>query len=115
MSMSLIIMAVLYILAGINHFVMPRFYMRIMPRYIPFHRFMVIASGIAEIVLGALLLMPEYRSLAAWGVIALLVAIFPANIHHLTSRKPGVGPPAWLLWLRLPMQGVLIWWAYSYV
>jgi len=61
MSMSLIIMAVLYILAGINHFVMPRFYMRIMPRYIPFHRFMVIASGIAEIVLGALLLMPEYR------------------------------------------------------
>ncbi|MBL4657407.1 MAG: hypothetical protein JKX73_05360, partial [Flavobacteriales bacterium] len=50
MDISLIIMAVLYILAGVNHFVMPKFYMRIMPRYIPFHKFMVIMSGIAEIV-----------------------------------------------------------------
>ena len=109
------VMGVFYILAGINHFVVPRFYMRMMPLYVPFHRFMVIVSGIVEIALGALLFLPEYRSLAAWGVIALLVLIFPANIHHLTSRKPGVGAPAWLLWLRLPMQGVLIWWAYSYV
>jgi len=108
-------MAVLYILAGINHFVMPRFYIRIMPRYIPFHRFMVVASGFAEIGLGILLLIPAYKSWAAWGIIALLIAIFPANIHHLTSRKRGTGPPAWALWLRLPVQGLLIWWAYSFV
>jgi len=108
-------MAVLYILAGINHFVMPQFYLRIMPRYIPFHRFMVIASGVAEIGLGVLLLLPEYKTWAAWGIIALLIAIFPANIHHLTSRKPGKGPTAWVLWFRLPIQGLLIWWAYSFV
>ena len=108
-------MGLFYILAGVNHFVMPRVYMRMMPRYVPFHQFMVIASGIVEIALGALLLLPTYRSLAAWGVIALLLFIFPANIHHLTSRKPGVGPPVWLLWLRLPLQAVLIWWAYSHV
>ena len=113
--MTLLVMAVLYILAGINHFVMPRFYMRIMPRYIPFHRFMVMASGMAEVGLGILLLVPDCRSWAAWGIIALLIAIFPANIHHLTSRKPGQGPPVWALWLRLPIQGLLIWWAYLYV
>ncbi|MBL4734909.1 MAG: DoxX family protein [Flavobacteriales bacterium] len=115
MDTSLTVMAGLYIVAGLNHFVMPKFYMRIMPRYIPFHRFMVISSGIAEIGLGILLLVPAYRSWAAWGIIALLIAIFPANIHHLTSRKPGSGPPVWALWLRLPIQGLLVWWAYSYV
>lgn len=115
MDISLIVMAVLYILAGVNHFIMPKFYMRIMPWHIPFHRFMVLASGLIEIGLGVLLLVPAYKTLAAWGIIALLVAIFPANIHHLTSRKPGEGPPAWVLWLRLPIQGLLIWWAYLHV
>jgi len=114
MDISAIVMGGLYTLAGINHFLMPKFYMRIMPRYIPFHRFMVIASGIAEIALGILLLFPNYRPWAAWGIIALLIAIFPANIHHLTSKKPGKGPPVWALVVRLPIQGLLIWWAYSY-
>lgn len=115
MEISLYIMAGLYILAGVNHFVMPKFYMRIMPKYVPSHRVMVLVSGVAEIGLGALLLVPAYQSLAAWGVIALLIAVFPANVHHLTSRKPEDSPPAWVLWLRLPMQGVLAWWAYMFV
>ena len=114
MEFSLKFMALMYILAGINHFVMPKFYMRIMPQYIPFHRFMVISSGAAEIGLGILLLVPAYSSWAAWGIVALLIAVFPANIHHLTSKKPDIGPPVWVLWLRLPIQVLLIWWAYAY-
>ncbi len=114
MEISLYIMSVLYILAGVMHFVAPKFYLRIMPRYIPYHNALVVISGVVEIILGILLLFPAYRTLAAWGIIALLIAIFPANINHLTSAKPGKGPPLWLLYMRLPIQGVLIWWAYLF-
>ena len=107
-------MAGLYILAGVMHFVSPKFYLRIMPRYIPYHKGLVLISGIAEIALGILLFFPALRSMAAWGIIALLIAIFPANVNHLTSAKPGKGFPLWVLYLRLPIQGVLIWWAYLF-
>ena len=108
------IMAAFYMAAGLMHFLNPRFYLRIMPPYIPFHKTMVVFSGLAEIGLGLLLLFDEYRSWAAWGVIALLVSVFPANIHHLTSNETGMQTPKWLLILRLPLQGVLIVWAFWY-
>lgn len=105
-------MAATYIFAGINHFVMPKFYLRIIPRYLPFHKTLNYLSGALEILLGALLLFPEYRSISARGIVALLIAIFPANVNHLTSAKSKKG--IWLLYARIPFQGILIWWAWWY-
>ncbi len=84
-----------------------------MPPYIPAHSQMVVISGVAEIVLGMGLLVPATRSIAAWGLILLLVAIFPANVYMATSSRFQKFP-IWLRWARLPLQGVLIWWAYQY-
>ncbi len=113
-EISLYIMAVLYILAGINHFVNPKFYLRIIPPYIPWHKAVNYISGATEIALGLLLLYPPYSNSGAWGIIVLLIAVFPANIYHLTSVKPGRGIPLWILTLRIPFQGVLILWAWWY-
>lgn len=85
--------------------------MKAMPPYIPNHEEMVIISGIAEIILGVGLLFNQTQVLAAWGIILLLIAVFPANIYMATSGK-FQKIPQWLLWLRLPLQLVLIAWAY---
>ncbi|MEQ9287746.1 MAG: DoxX family protein [Cyclobacteriaceae bacterium] len=111
---SMYVMGVLYILAGINHFLKPKFYLRIIPPYIPWHKAMNYISGAAEVFLGLLLFCPPYSTMAAWGIILLLIAVFPANIYHLTSAKPGKGIPIWVLWLRLPFQAVFILWAWWY-
>lgn len=107
-------MASLYILAGINHFVNPKFYLKIIPPYIPWHNAMNYLSGVAEIIFGLLLFYPPYSTFAAWGIIALLIAIFPANIYHLASAKVSGKIPVWILWLRTPFQGIFIWWAWWY-
>jgi uncharacterized membrane protein len=112
-NLSLYIQALVYIAAGANHFISPKGYLAIMPPYIPAHNLMVTLSGIAEIVLGIGLLFPATRSLSAWGLILLLIAVFPANIYMATSSR-FLKLPAWLRWGRLPLQGVLIWWAYMY-
>jgi uncharacterized membrane protein len=104
---------ILFILAGANHFRSPDMYMKIMPPYLPFHRPLVLMSGVFEIALGALLLVPQVSWLAAWGLIALLIAIFPANIYLYQHQEILPGPPLFHL-LRLPLQGVLIWWAWIY-
>ncbi len=85
-----------------------------MPPYIPYHRLMVIISGIAEILLGIALLFPLSQEWAAWGIIALLIAIFPANFEQLRTKKARLGLPLWVIWLRIPLQVVLIWWAWLY-
>ena len=108
------ICGLLYVAAGINHFAHQALYLSIMPPYLPFHLALVIISGIAEIALGILLLIPQTSRLAAWGLITLLVAVFPANLHM--ALHPEIYPtlPVIGLWLRLPLQAVLIWWAYWY-
>ncbi len=105
---------ILFILAGLNHFRSPDFYVNIMPPYLPWHRELVAISGVAEIALGALLLFRRWTVLAGWGLIALLVAVFPANLHMAMHPDlyPSLAPAA--LWMRLPLQGLLIAWAYSY-
>jgi uncharacterized membrane protein len=108
------LMGLLYLAAGINHFVHPEFYVKIMPPYLPWHLELVYLSGVAEILLGGLVLIPRTRSLAAWGVIALLIAVFPANLHMVFHSEDFASIPPALLWLRLPLQGVLIAWAYWY-
>lgn len=111
--LSLYLMAALYVLAGLSHFRNPRFFLKMMPPWVPAHKFVVAASGVVEIALGLLLLWPAARPFAAWGIMALLVMIFPANIYMLTSGKFG-RIPKWILWLRLPLQAVLLWWAYGF-
>lgn len=108
------LMAVFYVGAGMNHFLNPDFYMKIMPNYLPWHLELVFLSGIIEVALGAFLLLPRYTRLVAWGIIALLVAVFPANIHVALNPHvlPDVSPT--FHWIRLPLQGVLIAWAYWY-
>jgi uncharacterized membrane protein len=111
---SLIIMALLYLGAGINHFRVPKFYERIVPSYFKNKKFINEASGVAELILGIGLLIPATSTLAAWGVIALLVAVFPAHIYQLQQKGAGMKVPMWALWLRIPLQFVLIAWAYWY-
>jgi uncharacterized membrane protein len=107
------IMALLYVAAGVNHFVNPKFYLKIIPSALPFPEWLNWISGTAEIVLGIALFFPLLQAGAAWGIILLLIAVFPANIYHFIKgllKKKMV----WVLALRLPMQGLLIWWAYLY-
>lgn len=108
------IFGIFFIGAGVNHFINEGFYMKIMPSYIPFHRAMVIISGIIEIAFGLMLLIPKTQKYAAWGLILLLVAVFPANINMAVNSQlfPDISPA--LLYIRLPLQLVLIAWAYWY-
>jgi uncharacterized membrane protein len=107
-----ILMALLFIALGINHFYNPDIYLRIMPPYLPWPMFLQYLAGFFEFVLGVLLLFPKYTRLAAWGLIALLIAVYPANIHMAVNNHLYPDLPAWLLWIRLPLQFVLIAWAW---
>ncbi len=108
------VFAVFFVGAGVNHFLETDFYLRMMPPYVPMHLTMVQISGVAEIVLGVLLLVPPTTAMAAWGLIALLVAVFPANLQMALHPEtfPEFQPTA--LWLRLPLQAVMIAWASWY-
>lgn len=105
--------AALFVAGGVGHFVATDVYMRIMPPYLPWHRPLVLMSGALEIALGILLLVPVTARLAAWGLIALLVAVFPANLF-MYEHPEKFDLPQTLLLLRLPLQGVLVLWAYTY-
>ncbi len=107
-------MAVLYFLAGINHFWHPRFYHKIMPSWLPWHKELVVISGIGEMVLAVLLLFAATRQAAAWGIIVLLIAVFPANIQMMINYQKKKHPLTWVTVVRLPLQVVLLWWAYSF-
>ena len=93
------------------HFVRPAFYVQIMPPYLPWHLELVYLSGFCEMALGVLLLVPRWSRLAAWGIFALLIAVFPANIYVYQHQEVLPAPP-WLHVLRLPLQGVFLLWAY---
>jgi uncharacterized membrane protein len=104
--------AVFYIVAGALHFIKPAPYLRIMPQYVPWHPAMVGISGAFEILGGLGLLVPSTRGAAAWGLVVLLVAVFPANVymalHPVEAGAASIAPV--LRWGRLPIQAVLIWW-----
>lgn len=110
-------MAALYVLAGAMHFLRPEVYRPMMPPWLPWHDALILLSGAAEILLGVLLLAPATRRLAAWGVILLLVAVFPANLHVAWNDVPlfgaAQGAGVWN-WVRLPFQFLLAWWAWRY-
>ncbi|MDQ3418089.1 MAG: DoxX family protein [Acidobacteriota bacterium] len=108
------VLGVLFILAGANHLRNPALYVAIMPPYLPWHLALVYISGAAQITLGALLLWRRWSAVAAWGLIALLAAIFPANLHMALHPERYRSVPEFALWLRLPLQGVLMLWAWWY-
>ena len=114
MRLGRVLMAGLYIAAGVGHFVVTRAYVRIMPDYCPAHRELVLVSGAAEIAGGLGLLVPPTRRTAAWGIILLLIAVFPANLWMVQHPERYPDVPLWVSWLRLPLQLVLIAWAWQY-
>jgi len=111
------IMAAFYILGGVLHLRRPEFYMPMMPPYLPWHAALVFLSGVAELGLGMAVLVPFLRPIAAWGIILLLIAIFPANVHIALYNVPvfgnAEGAGIWN-WVRLPFQAVFILWAWWY-
>lgn len=113
LTVLLYIMAAFYIYAGVSHFRNPKFFLKITPPYIPKPELVNIIVGVIEIALGILVLIPDTRSWAAWGIIALLIAVFPANwYHHQKAKKKGKHVRATLI--RLPIQLLLIYLAYLY-
>lgn len=107
-------MALLYILAGINHFRKPEIYYKIIPPFLTNKKIINELSGLLEIMLGVYLFIPIFSNLAAISIMILLVLIFPANIYMLMDEKASLGIPKWILILRLPIQILLIFWAYQY-
>lgn len=110
-------MGAAYVVAGAFHFVWPSLYERIVPPQFPRPRELVYLSGIAEVVLGVGVLFERTRNVSAWGLVALLVAVFPANVHMATSDDlpgPIADVPDAALWARLPLQAVLVAWALWY-
>jgi len=112
-----IIIPIFYIGAGINHFWHPQGYYKIIPYYLPYHVFINQFSGAAEIILGVLFLFSKTRTLAAYGIIVMLIAFIPAHIVMIQNGFcliNGYCLPLWALWVRLfPLQFLLMWWAWS--
>jgi uncharacterized membrane protein len=115
---SLYLMAGFYLFGGINHFRTPEFYLPLIPDYLPTPDLLNLLAGIAEIVLAIGLLIPQTRKLAAWGVIAMLLAFIPSHVYfiQLGSCIPDVLCAAeWMGWVRLLLiQPLLIAWAWIY-
>jgi len=108
-------MAGMYIFAGTMHFVKPKAFMRIMPRYLPKHKELVYLSGIAEIMLGVGLCIPLLKTLSIFGIITMLSIFLLVHFYMLSGEKASAGVPKWLLILRIPLQFGLMYWAYWYL
>ncbi len=110
------LLAFFFIVAGSLHFIFPEPYIRIIPPSLPMPRLLVLISGIAEVLGGVGLLIPQFQRAAAYGLILLLLAVFPANIYMAIAHVefPGLLGAPWVQWLRLPLQIPLIWWVLQY-
>jgi len=110
-TVSRYVLAFFLVGTGMLHLLTPDFFLRIMPPYLPLHEELVLLSGVIEVGLGILLLVPRWSCHAAWGTMALLVAVFPANVYLYQHQEILPASPLLHL-LRLPMQGVFVLWAY---
>lgn len=108
---STIVMSLLYIIAGINHFIHPIFYLKIMPSYFPIPLELVYISGICEIFLGLLLLFQKTRKIACWLIIAMLIVFLPIHIQMVIDNFEIASLLFWISIVRIPLQFVLIRWA----
>ena len=112
---SLIIMSWFYISVGISHFTDPNWFLQIVPPYLPFKLELVYVSGFFEIIFGLMLILPSWRYYAGWGLILLLIAVYPANIYLAFNETPQIAlgiSPFIASWVRLPLQFVFIGLAY---
>jgi len=112
MRLSRAAMGTMYMVAGTAHLWLTPAFARIVPGYLPAHRELVLLSGVAELAGGLGVLLPSTHRLAAWGLVALLLAVFPANLWM--AQHPELFPavPVWILWSRLPLQAPLVAWAW---
>lgn len=102
----------MYFILGIIHFTHIGFYRPLMPKFLPAHDLLIYLSGVAEIILGLGILFPQTRSWALWGIIIMLLVFLIVHINMLLpGNQLGISPV--ILWLRLPIQFVLIYWAYA--
>ncbi len=115
MSWHLYILSLVFIVAGIFHLIRPKAFMRIMPLYIPYHKFLVYTSGITEIVAGVGVLFVATRTISLWGMVIMLVLFFPVHIHMLINKKASLNFPKSILVFRLLLQFGIIYWVYQYI
>ena len=109
---SIIIMSIFYVSVGVNHFTTPEWFLQIVPPYLPYKLELVYISGFLEILLGVMLLIPATRFYAAWGLILLLIAVYPANIYLAQTNGAAMNTTPLVAWGRLPFQFVFIALAY---
>lgn len=107
------LLAIFFIVAGSLHFFRPAFYLSMMPSWVPLPYEMVLVSGFFEVLLGGLVFISKTRRLAGWGLIALLIVVFPANLHAVFHPEIFPNFPVWVLWARLPFQGIFVWWVWK--
>ena len=105
---SIILMSMFYVRFGVDHFLSPEWYLQIVPPYLPFPLELVYISGAFEILFGVMLLHPYTRTYAGWGLILLLVAVFPANIYLAQTNGQAMGTSGLVAWGRLPFQLLFI-------
>ena len=114
MPISRLLLALFFVAAGVNHFLSPETYLKILPSHLKAGAALIWISGVAEVLGGIGILWTRTRWLAALGLILLLIAVFPANIYGALHgmNVAGWAVPSWLLWARLPFQPLLIAWVY---
>lgn len=115
MNWDLILMGIMYSFAGTMHFIKPKVYLKVMPKFFKARTFLVYLSGAFEILLGIGLFFEYTRSLAAIGIILILVVFLSVHFNMLRGEKYAMKVPKWILIVRIPLQFILIWWAYLYI
>ena len=111
---TILLMSIFYVRIGVHHFLDPEYFLNIMPPFLPYHLELVYISGFFEILLGLLLIFPKYRFYTSWGLIILLIAVFPANIYLAQSEiaQQGLDVSKEVAIWRLPFQALFIGLAY---
>ena len=109
---SVYVMGIFYIIVGIKHFQDPSWFVQIVPPILPYKYELVYISGFFEVLLGILLMIPRFQSIAAKGLIALLICVYPANIYLAQTNGVALGISPLIAWVRLPFQFVFIGLAY---
>jgi len=107
--LPLLVICFFFLTGGIAHFVLSDFFIKAMPSYLEYHRELVAISGVFEVVGAIGILIPKVRLISAYGLITLCIAVFPANLNMALHPEQFSSIPAVLLWLRLPLQVLLIW------
>jgi uncharacterized membrane protein len=114
MTFAKVLLALIFVVAGLLHFVATPAYMKIIPPFLPDPRLLVQISGVCEVLGGIGLLVPATQKFAAWGLVALLIAVLPANTYMALNHVAWPKIPVWALWARVPLQAPLICWAWVY-